>query len=782
MLEPSASRPGGEERPCARPASGTLSTRASVADSTSRDRRLAVEHAVAAALELSSDLAGVAPSFVQAVCAPLGWACGACWIEPSPGAALECVGVWGAGGSEIEAFLAATRAMQWGTTPAGPSHACRTNGSPVWGAVVGARASLAAAAGIHGAFALPVIAEGHVIGVVELFGAASEEPDGPLFDWARFIGSQFGAFCRRTRAQAQAREDARPFVDTVELAALGIAHVVAGGRFSYVNRWFCDMLGYTREELLARTVKQVSHPDDKNVTDDVRARMRSGEIPFFDMEKRYVHKDGTTVWVALRISLQRDAAGQPLHDIATFQDISARRQAEHALASRERSMRLVLDNTGDGLVSATLDGIVDAEVSRAAREWLGAPVSGQKLDDYLFPDDPAGAAAFAFGFEQLAEDILPFDVAASQMPARKQHGANVLALEYKQILEGEKFIGVLTVLRNITMQLKAERRDAEAREVHNMVGHILRSSQGFRTFLEESGRLLEIIRCECDPVIVKRALHTMKGNCAVYGIESVAKVCHAVEERLGAGEVAPDDVDLLHESWQRALDRVGAHVDKDSAHVDLDSEDIARLKEKLHARADYCEILDIVHTWGAEPVSAILERLSAQATRIAAGLGKEVEVEVTVDADAGRAAPEMGPFWSSLVHVIRNAIDHGIELPDDREEKGKSRAGRLRLSVARGPGRAMEVEVVDDGAGIDLRKLEERARALGVPFTNEGELLQAVFVDGLTTRDAVTELSGRGSGLGAVRGECEALGGKVNVRSSAAGTTFTFAFALVTSP
>ena len=132
-----------------------------------------------------------------------------------------------------------------------------------------------------------------------------------------------------------------------ELAAIGIAHVDAVGRFSYVNRWLCDLLGYPREELLALTVKQVSHPDDKNVTDDVRARMRSGAIPFFEMEKRYLRKDGTPIWVALRISIQRDTAGRPTHDIATFLDVSARKQAEHALLLSEQRFRSLVELSSD---------------------------------------------------------------------------------------------------------------------------------------------------------------------------------------------------------------------------------------------------------------------------------------------------------------------------------------------------------------------------------------------------------------------------------------------------
>jgi diguanylate cyclase (GGDEF)-like protein/PAS domain S-box-containing protein len=151
----------------------------------------------------------------------------------------------------------------------------------------------------------------------------------------------------RLQFEEQLRESTKVFSDTVELAAIGIAHVDACGRLIYVNRWLCELLGYTRDELLGLTVKQISHPDDKNVTDEVRNRMRSGEIPFFQMEKRYLRKDGTPVWVALTISVQRDTAGRALHDIATVQDISARKQAEQALRRSEERFRCMVELSSD---------------------------------------------------------------------------------------------------------------------------------------------------------------------------------------------------------------------------------------------------------------------------------------------------------------------------------------------------------------------------------------------------------------------------------------------------
>jgi PAS domain S-box-containing protein len=123
---------------------------------------------------------------------------------------------------------------------------------------------------------------------------------------------------------------------TMELAAVGIAHVGLDGRYLEVNAAICELLGYSREELLAMSVWDTSHPDDLTMTSEVRAQLHRGEIDSFTREKRYVHKDGHTIWVQIDIAVCRDEAGEVLYDISVFQDISARRQTEALLVQAQK--------------------------------------------------------------------------------------------------------------------------------------------------------------------------------------------------------------------------------------------------------------------------------------------------------------------------------------------------------------------------------------------------------------------------------------------------------------
>ncbi len=133
----------------------------------------------------------------------------------------------------------------------------------------------------------------------------------------------------------------------MDLAAVGLAHVSVEGRYLEVNAALCELLGYRREELLAMTVWDTSHPDDVGVTADVRRRLHVGDIDSFCTEKRYRHRDGHTIWVQLDIAVRRDPEGRVLYDISVFQDISARKLAEAQLMASEQRFKSLADLSSD---------------------------------------------------------------------------------------------------------------------------------------------------------------------------------------------------------------------------------------------------------------------------------------------------------------------------------------------------------------------------------------------------------------------------------------------------
>jgi two-component system chemotaxis sensor kinase CheA len=168
------------------------------------------------------------------------------------------------------------------------------------------------------------------------------------------------------------------------------------------------------------------------------------------------------------------------------------------------------------------------------------------------------------------------------------------------------------------------------------------------------------------------------------------------------------------------------------------------------------------------PVSHVFDRFPRVVRDAAKGVGKEVEFVVEgKDIELDRSM--LDELGDSIVHLLRNAIDHGIEQPDVRAAAGKPAAGRLVLSAARQRS-AIVMKVSDDGRGIDRTRVLERAKRDGFVEAsktdlNEEELLRLLARPGFSMAERVTDLSGRGVGVDAVYTRVRALGGAMNIRS-----------------
>jgi two-component system chemotaxis sensor kinase CheA len=137
-----------------------------------------------------------------------------------------------------------------------------------------------------------------------------------------------------------------------------------------------------------------------------------------------------------------------------------------------------------------------------------------------------------------------------------------------------------------------------------------------------------------------------------------------------------------------------------------------------------------------------------------------------------------GPLARRVVHLVRNAVAHGVEAPEDRARAGKPEAGTVAVAVDCADG-WLGVRVSDDGAGIDALAVRKRAEALGLAgarelaTTDDGRVLRLILAQGVSTSGRADEASGRGVGLSAVLEEVERLGGEMDIESSPGrGTTF----------
>ena len=186
----------------------------------------------------------------------------------------------------------------------------------------------------------------------------------------------------RKQAEASLLESERRFRRTFELAGSGVAHIGMDRRFIRVNRRLCEILGYPQAELLRLTGRQISHPDDLDVINAQRPRLYAGEVDSVRVEKRYLRKDGSIVWVSFTMVVERDAAGKPQYEIAFYDDITARKHAEAALRESEERFRSVVDSANEGIL------VYDKQLNVVAGNLAAERILGLPLANII------GAAGF----------------------------------------------------------------------------------------------------------------------------------------------------------------------------------------------------------------------------------------------------------------------------------------------------------------------------------------------------------------------------------------------------
>ena len=198
---------------------------------------------------------------------------------------------------------------------------------------------------------------------------------------------------------------------------------------------------------------------------------------------------------------------------------------------------------------------------------------------------------------------------------------------------------------------------------------------------------------------------------------------------------------------------------------------INRLSEQLQ---------DLIMGMRMLPISYVFDRYPKLVRDISKDLGKKVRLEMDGgDTKLDKNMIEM--LADPMIHIMRNSLDHGIETPEVREQKGKDATGTVSLKAFAQSDRII-IEIVDDGAGINIKKLASKVMEKGlmtyeqIDALSEKEMAELVLLPGLSTVDQISEYSGRGVGMDVVKKSIEGFGGTINIKTAAnKGTTITLA-------
>jgi two-component system, chemotaxis family, sensor kinase CheA len=245
----------------------------------------------------------------------------------------------------------------------------------------------------------------------------------------------------------------------------------------------------------------------------------------------------------------------------------------------------------------------------------------------------------------------------------------------------------------------------------------------------------------------------------------LASLCHRAETAIGEGSFGPEVVLGLTERWGALEATLNLLLGRDGRNrLEVPRTELKAMVSRLRAGASTDEAIELLERLELRPLSQPLGYLGERAVELSRRLDR-VEPAIHVDDHGLAGEPEQGSkLWAALVHLIRNAVDHGLERPDERRASGKAFPATLELGASR-EGNSVLIEIADDGKGIDWTRIQELAERRGLASASRADLTEALFATALSTRDELSEISGRGMGLDAVRREIRALGGSIEVES-----------------
>ncbi len=297
-------------------------------------------------------------------------------------------------------------------------------------------------------------------------------PDGSIYSVLNIARD----ITERRGAEQALRESEERYRATFDQAAVGVCQIKFDGSFERVNPRFCELSGYSRDELLKLKFSDITHPEDLSQSVQLVGELSQQQRNFFAIDKRYVRQDGSVMWAFSTVSLMRDPEGKPQSLIAIVEDISTRKETEEKL----RFQAHILDNIGEAVIATSSDGTV-IYLNRRAESlygWPKAEAIGRQVMEIAVPETTRSEA------EAVMQMMRRGDRSSGEYLLRHRDGSTFPAFVSNSVLVDEKgeIQAIIGISTDVTERNRARQRlvDSEAR-LRALTGRLENSREEERT-------------------------------------------------------------------------------------------------------------------------------------------------------------------------------------------------------------------------------------------------------------------------------------------------------------
>lgn len=468
---------------------------------------------------------------------------------------------------------------------------------------------------------------------------------------------------------------------------------------------------------------------------------------------------------------------------------------EQRVIEKTESIQDLLDNAGQGFLSFDKDFKIQAEYSKECKLIFSNGIKeNQDFITTFLPNDKQAQHEFKEWMEHSFLDIIDFEVICDLAIKSVAYHDRTYQVEYKKIQSSTK-IKVMVILTDITSNLELRKQIEEEQSFARMILRVLSCRDQFFDYMNEMETLLSTkFEVMSDSDLLDdffRLVHTLKGNGLMFELTDLGDRLHTFESILvnvKKGTVSlkksefDSQIDLVskefHQTKINLKNRLGDVIDWDEQSIKMPIELSKEILEtlRLQSPAHYRKLLPFIHKKFKNLFSVVPLLIEELATK----LQKSIK---PVDIVGGNFFVDPEPYnnlMQSFVHLFRNAVDHGIEDPEEREEQfGKDPFGTITVDIHKSDDQVIHIQVSDDGKGInpELIKSALVSKSLKteveVSQMTDKELIESIFMAGFSSNSTTTSTSGRGIGMDAVKHEVDKLNGAIEIDTQVGkGTTF----------
>lgn len=468
-------------------------------------------------------------------------------------------------------------------------------------------------------------------------------------------------------------------------------------------------------------------------------------------------------------------------------------------------LHAMLDSLGQGFIVIDSDGKCSDIYTKSCLDMLEVDPKGKHLAEILSLKD-SKAEEINLWLNTLFQESLPFDSLKELGPMNFAHSkSREIFLDFYPIrAEDNSIQNIVMVATDKTSELKAQAEMEREKKYSQMILKLVKNREQFTQFLSQLepkiNVLVKFTKAEDKDFSVPkilRFLHTIEGEAGMFNIEVIreyARRAQQVLEPLKTGWA--EDFESIRGEFNVEVAKMAYgfenFIRKNSKtfrslgvfgvrKIEVDESRLNIFFEQLKQSNVPKPILDqFLSDFIYQPVRYYLSHYEDLVKSVAGKQGKEIPNVEFVDCDIKVDGRRFNKVFNSLVHVFRNAVDHGIEPPEERLSLGKPMAGTVSIECSTFfmDKKYLQIAVRDDGRGIDAdlikNKLDQKGFDVNYSAMSDYDLTQSLFMPGFSSMDEIGEFSGRGIGMDAVKKEVEAIGGEVSFKSlPGAGSTLT---------